>query len=290
MARIAFLGLGNMGSAMVPRLLGAGHEVHIWNRTAAKGAPLVRAGAVLADSPRAAADGAEAVFSMVGDDTASQAVWRGPDGALAATPATGAFAIECSTITHDWVMALAQEAGAAGYRYVDCPVTGLPDAAAAGRLTLFVGAGAMDLEAARPLLEPLCEEIIHFGPVGAGIAYKLMVNLMGSVQIAAAAEGMLIAERAGLDPQKVAYALARGAAASPQVIRNSRRMAEDDHERNIVFAGRWRLKDTAYGIRLAQKVGQPARFGEVALQAFHRLVDSGLGAWNESKVIDALRE
>lgn len=289
MADIAFLGIGNMGAGMARRLLAAGHQVRVFNRTAAKAEALAGDGAVVAASPREAAAGADAVFAMVGDDAASAAVWDGADDALAADLAPGAFAIECSTISHDHVTALADRARARGLRYIDCPVTGLPDAAAAGTLTLFVGADDADLAAVRPLLEPLCEEIIHFGPVGAGTAYKLMVNLMGSVQIAAAAEGMLIAERAGLDRQLVAYALARGAAASPQVIRNTRRMADDDHDENIVFAGHWRLKDTRYGMRLAEKVGQPARFGRIAEAALERLIDAGLGDVNESKVIEVLK-
>lgn len=290
MADIAFLGIGNMGRGMAGRLLAAGHKIRVYNRTPAKAQALAEAGAAIAATPREAAREADAVFAMVGDDPASQAVWLGDDGALAADLAPGTFVVECSTLSHDWVLSLADHAAARDLRYVDCPVTGLPDAAAAGTLTLFVGAPAEDLNDVRPLLAPLCEEIIHFGPVGAGTAYKLMINLMGSVQIAAIGEGMLIAEKAGLDADLVAYAVARGAAASPQVIRNSRRMADADHDRNIVFSGRWRLKDTDYGMRLAAKVGQPARFGGIALSALQRLVDAGDGDLNESKVIEALRD
>ena len=161
--------------------------------------------------------------------------------------------------------------------------------AAAGDLTLLVGAEAGDMETARPLLQPFSSEIIHFGPVGAGTAYKLMVNLMGAVQIAGAAEGMLIAEKAGLDPGQVADALAKGAAASPQVIRNARRMAAADHKQNIIFSGQLRLKDTLYGLRLAAKLGQQTPFGDAARDAFQMLLDEGFDELNESKVIDVLR-
>jgi 3-hydroxyisobutyrate dehydrogenase len=147
---------------------------------------------------------------MVGDDEASKAVWLGDTGALAAETAENAMTVECSTLSHDWVLELAATAGQKGLRYIDCPVTGIPVKAAAGDLTLLVGAEAGDMETARPLLQPFSSEIIHFGPVGAGTAYKLMVNLMGAVQIAGAAEGMLIAEKAGLDPGQVADALPRG--------------------------------------------------------------------------------
>lgn len=289
MARIAFLGTGNMGRGMAGRLLAAGHEMALYNRTAAKAEALADQGARVAATPRDAAEGAEAVFVMVGDDEAADAVWSGEDGAFAAGTAPEAFAIECSTLSHDWVMAFAPKARERGFRHIDCPVTGRPENAAQGELTLLVGAGDADLEAARPLLEPLCAEIIHFGPIGAGTAYKLMVNLMGTVQIAATAEGLLIAEKAGLDMEKVGYALGRGAAASRQVVRNSRRMVDADHEDDVTFSGRWRLKDALYGLRLAEKLGQDAALGRAAAEAYQKLVDAGLGELSESKVIDVMR-
>jgi len=289
MMRIAFLGAGNMGRGMIGRLLGAGHSVSIYNRTPAKARDLEAAGANAAPTPREAAEGAEAVFSMVGDDAASRAVWLGPDGALAARHAPGAFAIECSTLSYDWVPELARAAKAKGLRYIDCPVTGLPDAAAAGKLTLFVGAEKPDLAAARPLLAPLCSEIIHFGPVGAGTAYKLIVNLMGAVQIAGAAEALLVAEAAGLDLAQVAYAISKGQAASPQVVRHSARMSRAEHE-PVAFSGALRLKDARYGVAMALKLGASPALGQAAADAFQRLVDSGLGDANESRVIDALRK
>ena len=135
---------------------------------------------------------------MVSDDDASRAVWLGPDGVLAHARQQ-AFAIECSTLSHSWVLQLADACRAAGLRYLDCPVTGLPDAAAAGRLTLLVGATDDDLAAARDVLAPLADQIVHFGGVGTGTAYKLMVNLIGAVQIASVAEGLALAERVGLD-------------------------------------------------------------------------------------------
>ena len=110
MAEIAFLGTGNMGAGMAARLLAAGHAVTVYNRTAEKTAPLTRAGARVAETPRNAAHGAEAVFAMVGDDESAQAVWMGEDGALAATTAANALAIECSTLSHDWVLAFAPQA------------------------------------------------------------------------------------------------------------------------------------------------------------------------------------
>ncbi|MCC7275035.1 MAG: NAD(P)-dependent oxidoreductase [Alphaproteobacteria bacterium] len=287
---IAFLGLGNMGAGMAARLVAAGHRVAVYNRTGRRAAPLARLGATVAVTPRAAAEGAEIVFSMVGDDAASRAMWLGRDGALAGALARKAFAVECSTISHRWVADLAARAAARGVRFVDSPVTGLPDAAAGGRLTLFVGAAKADLEALRPVFAAIATEIIHFGPVGAGNAYKLIVNLMGSVQIAALAEGLVTAERAGLDMKKVAYALCKGGSASPQVVRHVGLMLKGRHDRDIAFSGKWRLKDATYGMRLARAMGVDARLGADAVRVFALLTEAGVELQNESKLIDVLRQ
>src|SRR6185437_2569558 len=106
--------------------------------------------------------------SMVSDDSASRAVWMGPEGILTAALAPGAFAIECSTLSHDWVEELASAAAKSGLRYIDAPVTGIPDPGFAGGLTLLVGAHSGDLEAARPILGAFSDRVVRFGAPGAG--------------------------------------------------------------------------------------------------------------------------
>jgi 3-hydroxyisobutyrate dehydrogenase len=280
MARIAFMGLGKMGSGMAGRLLAAGHELRAYNRTTSR---LFQS----FDDPAEAADGADAVISMVADDAASRSVWQ---SVLANAAKPGALAIECSTLSYDWVLELAASAGAAGFRYVDSPVTGLPDMAAAGTLTLLVGAERADLERARPILDGFSQRVVHFGAVGTGTAYKLIINLLGAVQIASAGETMALAERAGLDLRLVAEAVATGQAASPQVVRNTQRMVADDHDRNITFTPRLRLKDVDYALRLADKLGLGVPFGALAARVFQRLCESGYGDENESNVIRVARD
>jgi 3-hydroxyisobutyrate dehydrogenase len=289
MSRVAFIGLGRMGRGMAGRLVAAGHDVVVHNRTRDKAAELLTAGARWADSPAEAVAGVEAVLVMVSDDEASRGVWLGADGVLAGEPAPDALAVECSTLPHDWVLELAAAATARHLRYLDAPVTGLPDAAAAGQLTLLVGGEPADVAAAEPLLRELSVDRVHFGPVGAGTAYKLVINLMGAVQIAAAAEGMAIAERAGLDLGLVAATIAGGQAASPQVVRNTRRMVAGDHGSDVVFSGHLRRKDAAYGVRLAETLGIGAPFGRMALDGLDALVAAGLGDQNESSIIEVAR-
>jgi 3-hydroxyisobutyrate dehydrogenase len=285
MARIAFIGLGKMGLGMAGRLLAAGHELRVYNRTVAKAAGRFQ----VCDSPVEAAANADAVISMVADDEASRSVWQSVWIARRESAAQP-LAIECSTLSYDWVVELAATAKRAGFRYIDAPVTGLPDTAAAGTLTLLVGADPADLESARPILGAFSQRVIHFGAIGTGTAYKLIINLLGAVQIASAGETMALAERAGLDLRLVAEAIAGGQAASPQVVRNTQRMVADDHDRNITFTPRLRLKDVDYALRLADKLGLGVPFGSLAGRVFQRLCATGHGDENESNVIRVARD
>ena len=241
-----------MGAGMAARLLASGHQLAVYNRTPARAEPLVAAGATLAPSPREACDGVDAVVAMTADDESSKAMWLGPDGALAAALPPGALAVECTTLSHGWVLELASLVRQLGWGYVDAPVTGLPAAAAAGQLTLLVGANPGELAAARPLLDVLGSKLFHFGPAGAGTVYKLVINLIGSVQIASAAEGLALAERAGLDLSQVVDAIASSQAASPQVVRNTQRMIAGDFSRDVTFTAALRLKDVDYALRLGR--------------------------------------
>ena len=289
MSTVAFIGLGQMGVGMAGRLLAAGHTLHVYNRTASRTAPLERHGARVFATPAAACAGADAIISMVTDDSASQSIWCGAEGVLTGSLNPNAFAVECSTLSHAWVTELAARSESCGLRYIDAPVTGLPDAAAAGALTLLVGADTDDLAAARGLLGAFSQRIIHFGAIGTGTAYKLIINLLGAVQIASVAESLAIAERAGLNLQTVVDAIATGQAASPQVVRNSQRMVAGDHDRDIVFTPQLRLKDISYALRLAQQLGIGSPFGSVAESAFRQLCKAGRQDTNESAVLEVAR-
>jgi 3-hydroxyisobutyrate dehydrogenase len=260
--------------------------VSVYNRTAAKADFLVSRGAQLAGSPREACVGADAVFCMVSDETASRAIWLGPDGILASELVPGTLLIECSTLSHDWVMDLAARGAGRGLCYVDSPVTGLPADAAGGALTLLVGAREDDLSRARPLLAAVSNRIIRFGAVGTGTAYKLIINMIGAVQIASAAEGMALAQRAGLDLATVADAIAMGQAASPQVVRNVRRIVAGDHGRDVVFTAALRLKDVEYALQMARELRVGAPFGELAGSGLRELCASGGAQVNESGIFD----
>jgi 3-hydroxyisobutyrate dehydrogenase len=268
MAKVGFIGLGRMGHGMAGRYLDAGFDVTVWNRSKAKAEDLIARGARWAASPAEAADGADAVVTMVADDEASRTIWLGEDGAASKMKA-GSLAIECSTVSHQHALDMARELNGRGFIYIDCPVTGLPQAAAAGKLTLLVGAEPADLDTAKPYLAPIGDVIRHFGAVGTGTVFKLINNLMGAVQIASLAEGVAIAEQAGLDMNLVAEALSSGAVASPQVIRHSKRMIARDFS-GASFTAALRHKDAAYAVRLAESLLPAVPVSRAAVEAYAR--------------------
>ncbi|NLS72624.1 NAD(P)-dependent oxidoreductase [Bradyrhizobium brasilense] len=268
MPRVAFIGLGRMGHGMAGRYLDAGFTVAVWNRSKAKAADLIARGALWATSPEDAAIDADAVVTMVADDEASRAVWLTGDGA-AANMKAGTLAIECSTVSYQHTVEMARELQSRGLVYIDCPVTGLPEAAAAGKLTLLVGADPADLDRARPFLAPIGSTIRHFGAVGTGTVFKLINNLIGAVQIASLAEGVAIAEQVGLDMQLVAEALATGAVASPQVIRHSKRMIDRNFS-GASFTAALRHKDADYAVRLAETLLPGVPVSRAALAAYDK--------------------
>src|SRR6202790_1064443 len=269
MARVAFIGLGRMGHGMAGRYLDNGFTVAVWNRSKAKAEDLIARGAQWAHTPAAAAEGADAVVTMVADDEASRAVWLGKDGA-ASTAKAGTRAIECSTVSYQHALDVARELRGRNLIYIDSPVTGLADARASGKLTLLVGGEPADLERARPYLVPLSSMIRHFGAVGAGTVYKLINNLMGAIQIAGIAEGLAIAEQAGLDMKLVLEAVETGVAASPQVIRHSKRMVARNFS-GATFTAALRHKDAAYAVALAESLlSDTPLMGRAAVDAYAR--------------------
>jgi len=287
--KIAFLGAGIMGQAMIRNLLKAGFAVTVFNRTAEKARALEPFGAKVAPSPRAAAEGADVVMSMLTDDAACRACWLGPQGAFEAPPAATTVLIECSTASHGWIGELAARAAKSGLRFLDCPVAGRPDVAVAGQLNMFVGGDAATLQAVRPVLAAFTKSIVHFGPVGSGIAFKLIYNVLGAIQVASLAEAMFAAEATGLDLRAAAAGFSAGATASPHVIRHAKYMSLGRHEDPVQFSGRNRIKDIRYGVEFSEQAGAQSVIGRAAAEVFGQMIPLGMGDLNDSELIDALR-
>ncbi len=256
MQTVAVLGLGVMGSGMARNLIKSGFSVRVHNRTAEKAQPLVAAGAQAASTPAEAAQGADIILSMVGDDEASRAMWLGANGALAAAK-PGATLIESSTLSLGWVRELHQAAQARGLQFVDAPVAGSKQAAENGALTLFIGAQSEAVvDALQPVFAAVSQTQVYFGPVGSGATYKLINNMVAATHIAALGEGLALAQSAGLDPAVVTQTLASGAVASP-VVKNKLPFAAARQYGDVHFALRWMRKDLTYALQLANELDQP---------------------------------
>jgi 3-hydroxyisobutyrate dehydrogenase len=289
MAKIAFLGAGMMGQPMIRNFLNGGHKVTVYNRTLEKARPLEAFGAVLATTPKEAAAGVDVIVSSLINDEASEVTWTGTNGALEADLKAGAYAIESSTVSLKWVAKLNELATARGLNFLDCPVAGRPDVAEAGRLKIFAGGRAEDVEALRPVLASISKSVMHLGGVGSGITFKLIYNVMGAIHVAACAEGMFACEAAGIELAIAAEGFSTGATGSPHVARHSRYMAENKHEDPVQFSGRNRIKDVDYGIRLIESVGAQSVIGHATKEVFGQMIQHEMGDLNDSELIDTLR-
>jgi 3-hydroxyisobutyrate dehydrogenase len=287
--KIAFLGAGIMGQAMIRNLLKAGFSVTVFNRTVDKARALEPFGAKIAVSPRAAAERADVVMSMLIDDAACRTCWLGPQGVFDAELELNTILIECSTASDDWIREVAGRSGKRGLQFLDCPVAGRPDVAVAGQLNMFVGGDAATLEAVRPVLRAMSKSITHFGPIGSGIAFKLIYNVLGAIHVASLAEAMFAAEAAGLDIRAAAEAFSTGATGSPHVIRHAKYMSLGRHENPVQFSGRNRIKDIQYGVKLTEKVGAQSIVGQAAAEVFGQMIPLGMGDLNDSELVNALR-
>jgi 3-hydroxyisobutyrate dehydrogenase-like beta-hydroxyacid dehydrogenase len=205
MAKLAFLGLGLMGAPMATRLLQAGHDVTVWNRTAAKTLPLVDRGAWTADTPAAAVAGADAVFTMLANPRALDQVLSGDDGLLGALR-PGQWLIDMSTVGPLVIGSVARRMPS-NVTLIDAPVRGSVPEATAGRLAIYVGATAADFEMVRPLLAVL-GTTHHVGGPGAGAATKVVVNLTLGVAITALGEALAVGDTFGLDRTRLLDILA----------------------------------------------------------------------------------
>ena len=214
---VAVLGTGRMGSAMAERLAGRGVQVVVYNRSPERAKALAdRIGARVAGSPAEAAAHADVVISMVADDAAVRALYDGPDGVPAGIRA-GAVAVDMSTVLPDTVRAIAPAVLARGAGILDAPVSGSVSSTLTGELTIMAGGAAADLERARPVLDHLARRVFHLGALGTGAAMKLAVNTLIFGLNEAVAEGLVLAERNGIDRALAYDVLAASAAGAPFV-------------------------------------------------------------------------
>jgi 3-hydroxyisobutyrate dehydrogenase len=194
--QLAFIGLGNMGGGMARRLLDTGHTLTVFNRTAAKAAPLVEAGARLADAPERAAAGHQLVMLSLSDEAAVEEILF---GRVVPVLAPGTVIVDTSTVSPGYAREAAARLAAKGLRRVEACVVGNPLQARKGELRVFVSGESEDLYEARPVLEAIGSEVVHLGAPGTAASMKLILNLLLGAQVAALAEAVDYGTAAGLD-------------------------------------------------------------------------------------------
>jgi 3-hydroxyisobutyrate dehydrogenase len=200
--RIGIAGTGRMGAAIAQRLLGLGHEVTVWNRTADKTRALAAAGAKVAATASRLAASSEIIITILTDAAAIDAAYYGRDGLLAGD-VSGKLFIEMSTVRPETERALAGKIRSKGAAMIECPVGGTIGPAKDGKLFGFVGGEAAEVARARPLLEQMCRRIEHVGPVGAGASMKLAINLPLLVFWQAFGEALALVRPLGLDAARL---------------------------------------------------------------------------------------
>ncbi len=278
MTRLAFLGLGTMGYPMAGHLAKAGHDVTVYNRTPAKAEAWVREfSGKHRTTPARATEGADVVFTCVGNDDDLREVVLGESGAFAGM-GQGAILVDHTTASADVARTLGEAAKAGGHGFLDAPVSGGQSGAQNGKLTVMVGGGADVFAKARPSIESYAQAVTFMGPVGAGQLTKMVNQICIAGLLQGLSEGLNFAVRAGLDAGKAVEVIAQGAAQSWQMDNRAKTMLADEF--NFGFAVDWMRKDL--GICLDEARGNGALLPVTAQvdQFYARLQATGGGRWD----------
>lgn len=286
MAQVAFLGLGVMGAPIAGWLQRAGHQVAVWNRTAARCEAWVKIhGGRASASPAEAAAGAEFVFTCVGDDHHVRGIAEGQHGLLAGL-APGALWVDHTTASAELAREMAEEAASRGAGYLDAPVSGGEQGAQAGRLTVMVGGSAEDFVRGEPVLSAHAACVRHLGPAGHGQLAKMVNQICIAGILQGLAEGLHFAQAVGLEPLDVVEVIAKGAAQSWQMDHRSRTMVERDF--NHGFAVDWMRKDLGLAIAEARRSGATLPVCVLVDQFYADVQRLGGGRWDTSSLIERL--
>lgn len=284
--KVALLGLGTMGRGMALNLLRAGFPLTVYNRTRAKAEALAAEGAIVAETPARAAEGATVVIAMLADDDASREAWLSAEGALAAMQ-RGSIAVECSTLSPDWIAELSEAAHNRDLSMVEAPVTGSRAQAEAGQLNFLVGADDESLGQVTPVLRSMSKEILHLGPVGSGAQLKLINNFLCAVQVTSFAEALAWIERTGLHRDAALEFLKKGAPGSGILTAMADRMTRRTYEVNFLL--RLMAKDLRYAHAAAAQQGVNLSMAEPAGALFGRAQQQGQGERDMSAVVEVVR-
>lgn len=288
MTTVGVLGIGRMGGSMARALAATGFEVVCWNRTSEAAETLAtELGGRAVARPADVAAAADICISMLADGAAVEAVFRGPDGLLAgARP--GNVLVDSSTVPPSTIRGFETDARAAGVGLLDAPVSGSVALAQSGSLTIMVGGETADLEGARPVLDALAKTVFHMGPLGNGAAMKLAVNAVIFGLNEALAEGLVLAEAAGID-RTLAYDVLAASAAGAPFVGYKRGAFLDPDNTPVAFSLDLAAKDLRLIAALARGVGVPTPQAITNLEAITAAAADEGGDRDFSTVAEHLR-
>jgi 3-hydroxyisobutyrate dehydrogenase-like beta-hydroxyacid dehydrogenase len=291
MTNVGFIGLGAMGSRLATRLLDAGYTVYATNRTRAKAEPLIARGLVWRDTARQVAAATDITFTMVTDDAALRAVTSGDEGLLAGL-APGAVYVDMSTVSPAASRAVASQVRALGSQMLDAPVSGSLPQAEAGTLAIMVGGSADAFAIAQPLLRHLGQTVTHVGASGQGLVLKLAINISLAAQPLAFAEGLLLAQRSGIDPELAAQVMSTSPIGSPML--RARVPLFLDPDQPAWFDMAMMHKDIRLAQAAGEEVGSPTPTTSLAERLLERarslgFADHDIAAFGELLAHDAAR-
>ncbi|MEA2198747.1 MAG: 3-hydroxyisobutyrate dehydrogenase [Solirubrobacteraceae bacterium] len=253
--RIAFLGLGIMGSRMAANLRRAGYELTVWNRTQEKADAFAgEHGGTVAETPAQAAAGSDIVVTMVVDGPQVEHILLGPDG-VAETARPGTLCIDCSTIGPTATRTIAGRLDAHDIHLVDAPVTGSSPRAEDGTLTIMAGGTSEDFDRARPVLEAMGKLIVYAGPLGQGQMVKLINNSVAAINAAVVGEALLVGKRADVDLDALTQVMAAGSGSSTMLELKAGPMR--NHDYTTLFKLEHMLKDVRLCLEEGQSAGAP---------------------------------
>ncbi len=287
MAKVAWIGTGYMGVPMARNLLKAGYPVQVYNRTPEKARPLEADGAVLALSPREAVQGAEAVFVMLTQGSAVEAVLEGAAGLLAGLEPQ-AVVVNMSTIAPEEAQRFAERIAAAGGIYVDAPVSGSVGPAQNGQLVILAGGAAEALEQVQPFFDVLGKKTIHFGGVGAGSSAKLSINLLLGVMAQGISEALLIGEQAGLQREQLIEMIGESAVNTPMLSAKKDMWMKEEFP--AAFMVSLLAKDLGLLTAEAKREGVELPLAEAAERTYAEAVRNGRGELDMAAVWLELKE
>jgi 3-hydroxyisobutyrate dehydrogenase-like beta-hydroxyacid dehydrogenase len=286
---VGFIGLGRMGSPMAANIRSAGFELHLFNRTRSKAEEEARrTGSVVGDSPAAVASSVDVVVTMLADHAAIDEMYLQPGGILEGLR-PNAIAVDMSTLGPDAVLDLADKVRATGAEFVDAPVSGSVALAESAALTIMVGGEPDVVERARPVLETMGARVFHVGPVGTGATMKLAVNTVVYGLCQALSEGLVLAERAGIQ-RGIAYDVFSSSAISAPFVHYRRREFEHPGQPPVSFRLALAKKDMDLIMSLGERLGSPLPQARVNTEVLEAARTSGLADADVSAVADFLRQ